>query len=67
MSRHLHRDLPLVLVGSYVLGYVAGQSFALVWVSGAASKHGVDRLTSGVGELVARRTRGPRHRAAEAA
>lgn len=67
MSRHIHRDLPLVLVGSYVLGYFAGQSFALVWVSGAASKHGVDRLTSGVGELVARRGHGPHQPAAEAA
>ena len=67
MSRHLHRDLPLVLVGSYVLGYFAGQSFALVWVSGATSKNGVDRVTHGVTELVARRVH-PGHRpTAEAA
>lgn len=55
MSRYLHRDLPLMLVGSFVIGHVLGQSFATVWVSGPAGKQGIDRVAHGVAELVSRR------------
>jgi len=45
-SHHVRRDLPLLLVGSYFLGYVAGRSFGLIWVSGAATRRRAQRRTT---------------------
>ncbi|WP_183093029.1 hypothetical protein [Nocardioides stalactiti] len=60
MSNHanihkVHRDLPIVLVGSFAVGYVAGKSFAVVYLTGQTTKKGVERVADGAAALVARR------------
>lgn len=45
---HRHAEqLPLVVLGTYALGYLAGRSIAALWSRGPTDAHGVRRLAAG--------------------
>lgn len=45
---HRHAEqLPLVVLGTYALGYLAGRSIATLWSRGPAHEHGVRRIAAG--------------------
>ncbi len=46
-TRHAEQ-LPLVVLGTYALGYLAGRSIATLWSRGPAELHGVRRLAGGM-------------------
>ncbi len=46
IDRHAEQ-LPLVVLGTYALGYLAGRSIATLWSRGPAHTHGVRRIAAG--------------------
>ncbi len=51
MSHH-RSDIPVVVLGSYVLGYLAGCTVAVLWNHGPADASGVRRLAGGAADVV---------------
>ena len=45
-NRHAEQ-LPLVVLGTYALGYLAGRSIATLWSRGPVHEHGVRRIAAG--------------------
>ncbi len=41
---HHRSDIPLFILGSYVVGYLAGHTVGILWLHGPADAHGVRRL-----------------------
>ncbi|KAA1416455.1 hypothetical protein F0U44_19280 [Nocardioides humilatus] len=55
MSHHVHKDLPVILIGSFAFGYVAGRSFAVAYLAGEAARKRVEQAADSAADLVARR------------
>lgn len=54
MNHRRAEKIPLVVLGTYAIGYVAGRSIAALWSRGSAAEHGVRRLADGAAELTHR-------------
>lgn len=52
--RHHSGEIPLAVLGTYAVGYLAGRSIGLLWTSGPHHEQGLRRLRAGAGELAAR-------------
>ena len=51
MNPRRAEQIPLVVLGTYAIGYLAGRSIAALWSRGSTAEHGVRRLAGGVAEL----------------
>lgn len=54
MNHRRAEQIPLVVLGTYALGYLAGRSIAALWSRGSSAEHGVRRLAGGAAELTHR-------------
>lgn len=51
MNHRRAEKIPLVVLGTYAIGYLTGRSIAALWSRGPAAEHGVRRLAGGAAEL----------------